>query len=95
MNNFEAVAREWWEQWRGARSNHHAESVMTRMKQDVFPAIGARPVSEIEAAELVAMRAQMKQDSAGWEAMLPSVSGGDDTPSGSASGPARQRSNER
>jgi len=55
VNNFEAVAREWWEQWRAARSNHHAESVMTRMKQDVFPAIGARPVSEIEAAELVAM----------------------------------------
>ncbi len=54
-NNFEAVAHEWWQQWRGARSNHHAEAVMTRMKQDVFPAIGARPVNEIEASELVKM----------------------------------------
>ncbi len=55
VNNFEAVAHEWWQQWRGARSNHHAEAVMTRMKQDVFPAIGARPISEIEASELVKM----------------------------------------
>ena len=54
-NNFEAVAREWWQQWRGARSNHHAESVLNRLKLDVFPAIGARPVNDIEAAELVRM----------------------------------------
>jgi len=54
-NNFESVALEWWKQWRGARSNHHAEAVMTRMKQDVFPAIGTRPVSDIEATELVKM----------------------------------------
>lgn len=54
-NSFEAVAREWWEHWRGARSVQHAESVMTRMVQDVFPAIGNRPVTDIEATELVQM----------------------------------------
>ncbi len=55
VNNFEAVAREWWEQWRGARSERHAGYVLRRLEADVFPAIGKRPVSQIEARELVKM----------------------------------------
>ena len=44
-NSFEAVAHEWWEHWRGARSVQHAESVMTRMVQDVFRAPELWPIS--------------------------------------------------
>lgn len=54
-NSFAAVARAWHESWRAARTDHHADYVLRRLEADVFPVIGARPVSEVEAPELVAM----------------------------------------
>lgn len=54
-NSFSNVARLWWEGWRAARTSHHADYVLRRLEADVFPAIGARPVGEIEAPELVRM----------------------------------------
>lgn len=54
-NSFESVAREWWAQWKQARTERHADQVMARFVANVFPAIGARPVAEIQAPELVAM----------------------------------------
>ena len=54
-NSFQSVALLWWKHWHGAKSARHADDVMRRLKADVFPAIGARPVSEIQAQELVAM----------------------------------------
>jgi integrase len=54
-NSFQSVALRWWEHWHGAKSARHADDVMRRLKADVFPAIGARPVAEIHAHELVTM----------------------------------------
>jgi len=54
-HSFSAVARDWWAQWKASRSDNHTVSVMRRLEADVFPAIGARPVAEIQAPELVAM----------------------------------------
>jgi hypothetical protein len=54
-NSFQSVALLWWDHWHGAKSARHADDVMRRLKADVFPAVGARPVSEIQASELVAM----------------------------------------
>jgi integrase len=54
-NSFEAVARLWWASWKPARSVQHAGQVMRRFEADVFPRIGARPVSAIEAPDLVSM----------------------------------------
>lgn len=54
-NSFESVARKWWENWKPARSEQHAGQVMRRFEANVFPYIGSRPVSEIQAPELVAM----------------------------------------
>lgn len=54
-NSFEAVARKWWEHWKPTRTDQHAGQVMRRFTANVFPHIGARPVSEIQAPELVAM----------------------------------------
>jgi integrase len=54
-NSFEAVARTWFEGWRAARSPRHAEYVIRRLEADVFPVIGSRPISEIQAPELVKM----------------------------------------
>lgn len=54
-NSFEAVARKWWAHWKPARTEQHAGQVLRRFEANVFPYIGTRPVSEIQAPELVAM----------------------------------------
>lgn len=54
-NSFATVATLWWTSWKAARSDNHVASVMRRLQADVFPAIGTRPVAEIEAPELVRM----------------------------------------
>jgi integrase len=65
-NNFEAVAREWWAHWKHARtSDHHVDQTLRRLVADVFPAIGIRPIAEIEAPELVAMAKEIEKRGAG------------------------------
>ena len=54
-DTFAAVAKKWWESWKASRSDSHTVYVWRRLEADVFPAIGKRPVAEIEAPELVAM----------------------------------------
>jgi integrase len=53
VNTFEAVAREWHQHWKASRSDSHVAQVLRRFEADVFPAIGARPIADIEAPELV------------------------------------------
>lgn len=55
VNTFEAVARQWWEHWRGPRSPRHADYVLTRLEADVFPALGSRSLVSITAPQLLAM----------------------------------------
>jgi integrase len=52
---FEKVARQWWEQWKGARTPRHADYVIRRLEADVFPILGAQPVADITAPRLLAM----------------------------------------
>ncbi|MDO8906842.1 integrase arm-type DNA-binding domain-containing protein [Hydrogenophaga sp.] len=54
-HTFESVAREWHEHWKAEKSPRHAGYVLARLEADVFPAIGSRTMSEIEAPELVRM----------------------------------------
>jgi len=54
-NSFEAVARSWFANWSKARTERHAAYVLRRLEADVFPALGARPVTEIKAPEIVRM----------------------------------------
>lgn len=54
-NSFAAVARLWWQSWKSARTANHTASVLRRLEADVFPAIGVRPIAEIEAPDLVRM----------------------------------------
>ena len=54
-HSFKSVALQWWKQWSNNKSTRHTEYVQRRLEADVFPAIGSRPVSEIEAPELVQM----------------------------------------
>ncbi len=54
-STFAVVTKSWFDSWSKARSPRHADYVMRRLEQDVFPVIGKRPVAEIEATELVLM----------------------------------------
>jgi integrase len=59
-NSFQSVACKWWAHWKPGRSEQHAAQIMRRFEANVFPHIGARPVSEIQAPELVAMLKAME-----------------------------------
>jgi integrase len=50
---FEPVALTWWEGWRGNKSERYADYVLARLKADVFPVIGHRPVTGLTAAHFV------------------------------------------
>ncbi len=54
-HTFEAVARQWHAHWRTGKNPRHAGYVIARLQADVFPAIGARPVAEVQAPDLVKM----------------------------------------
>lgn len=54
-NTFEAVAREWHENWKSARTPYYAWQILRRLEADVFPEIGRRPIAELEPPELLDM----------------------------------------
>lgn len=54
-NSFSNVARLWHGGWKQGRNERHAVIVLHRLEVDIFPTIGHRLVSEIEAPELVGM----------------------------------------
>lgn len=54
-NTFEAMARAWHTNSKGAWVDAHTERVMSRLERDVFPAIGAKAITEIEPAEILSI----------------------------------------
>jgi integrase len=54
-NSFEAIAREWIEQQAERWTTSHSARVLLSLEQDAFPALGARPVNEIDAPEILDM----------------------------------------
>ena len=54
-NSFEIVAREWITKFSGQWSQVHADTITERMERDVFPYMGAKPVSDIKSTELLAV----------------------------------------
>ncbi len=53
-HSFEAVAREWHGKFSPTWATGHAETTMKRMKRDLFPWVGARPIGELRAFEILA-----------------------------------------
>ena len=60
-NSFEAIAREWYAKAYADKSESTREKTMTRLQQDVFPVIGAMPVSMIEPAHVRAVIERIEQ----------------------------------
>lgn len=52
-NSFEAIAREWFSRHGPGWAETHSVKVLQRLERDVFPWLGANPVSEITAADLL------------------------------------------
>ena len=50
---FEAVAREWHKNSKPEWSQNHAERLLTRLEQDVFPFIGGKQIADIKTPEIV------------------------------------------
>ncbi|MGA7244317.1 MAG: tyrosine-type recombinase/integrase [Terracidiphilus sp.] len=54
-NTFESVAWAWFETWKHGREARYVEQQEARLKANILPALGARPVEGIEAPDVVAM----------------------------------------
>lgn len=60
-NSFANVAGKWLEHWQDGKSTRHVDYVKRRIEADILPRLGTRPVSEIEAPELVAIAKAIEQ----------------------------------
>jgi integrase len=54
-NSFEIVAREWFEKYSTTWAANHGPRIIRRLERDIFPYMGARPVAEIKAQDLLAV----------------------------------------
>ncbi|MEF9444420.1 tyrosine-type recombinase/integrase [Burkholderia sp. 1B3(2022)] len=54
-NSFEPIAREWHEQRKESWSEGHAVRIMKLLERELFPVLGARPIADISAPELLAV----------------------------------------
>jgi integrase len=53
--SFEVVALEWHQKFSPTWTSGYAETIMSRLKRDLFPWLGSRPVNQIKAPELLAV----------------------------------------
>lgn len=60
-DSFQSIAALWVEHWKDGKSPRHVEYVKRRMDVDILPCLGARPIAEIEAPELVAITKAIEQ----------------------------------
>jgi integrase len=60
-NSFEAIAREWFAKQKTQWADSHADKVIARLENDLFPWLGARPIGEITAPELLASLTRIEQ----------------------------------
>ena len=60
-NAFETVAREWFLKYRQIWAVSHADTVIARLEQNIFPWLGSRPIKEITAPELLAVLRRIEE----------------------------------
>ncbi len=54
-NSFEVIAREWFEKRRSSWSASHADKIIKRLENDVFPWLGGRAIAEITAPDVLSV----------------------------------------
>ena len=55
LDSFEEVAREWWQKNNTTWAPTHADKIIARLQNDVFPWIGGNPIAKITAPQLLAV----------------------------------------
>ncbi len=53
VETFERIAREWWAKFQPTWTEDHGNQILHRLELNVFPWIGARPIKEITAPEVL------------------------------------------
>ena len=64
-DSFQSIAAKWMEHWHHEKSPRHAAYVKRRIDADILPVLGARPIAEIQAPEVVAMVMAIEERGAG------------------------------
>ncbi len=59
-NTFEAIAREWFAKHSPNWAPTHSSKIIRRFERDLFPWLGARPIAQITAPELLAVLRRME-----------------------------------
>ena len=54
-NSFEVIGREWFVRHSQNWKDNHSSKIIARLEKDIFPWIGARPIADIAASELLAV----------------------------------------
>jgi integrase len=52
-HTFEKIGELWLDHWKGNKSARHSETTLNRLKANVYPVLGERPIAEVEPMELV------------------------------------------
>ncbi len=63
-NSFQVIALEWHKTHMPSKSENHAKKIMARFNNDIFPWIGKRPITEIEAPEILKLLRKIEDRSA-------------------------------
>lgn len=53
VDSFEAIGREWFDKFSAGWVASHGDKIIRRLERDIFPWLGARPIAEIKAPELL------------------------------------------
>ena len=61
IDSFEAVAREWHDKNVQAWAPSHSSKIIRRLEQDVFPWIGAKPISTIRPTDLLSLLRRVEE----------------------------------
>ena len=61
QNTFETIGREWHDTKKGAWSPGHTEAVLNRLEKHLFPGLGAKPIADISAPDLLAVIRELEK----------------------------------
>lgn len=61
VNSFEVVAREWFGKYAPTWAATHGDKIIRRLERDIFPWLGARPIADITAPELLTVLRRVEE----------------------------------
>lgn len=60
-DSFEVIAREWFGQFQDTWTEGHADTIIARLEQNVFPWVGVAPIADLEAPEVLAVLRRVQE----------------------------------